>query len=280
VSLNVVVTDRRQQFVSGLTPDDFSVFEDGVKQPVAYVEASDVPLDLVILLDTSASMADRLPVVQQAARGLLATLRPADRVMVVDVKSTTRILYPLGHDTTEAAAAIRSTKAGGDTGLFNSLYGTLKDLDRERRSRRDDVRRQAIVMLSDGADTSSLVSFDDVLELAKQTAIAVYTITLSGPSAPSGSGTKRFLEPSDYGMKQLAEDTGARAFFPDDPRELKDVYRVIGTELAHQYAIAYAPINPRSDGLFRRVLVRIADRPDVRARTRSGYTSPRAPRSE
>lgn len=284
VALSVVVTDNRQAFVNGLDSGDFSVFEDGVRQEVTYFSAGDAPLDLVMLLDTSASMSASMPVVRQAAKGLLATLHPGDRAMVVDVKSTSRVLYPLGPDVAAAAAAVQITKADGNTGLFNALYTTLKDLDRERQSRRDQVRRQAIVVVSDGADTSSLVSFDDVMDLAKESGIAVYTITISSPPVP-GPGARSaasVFDPSRYGMKSLSQETGARAFFPADVRELKAVYGTIATELASQYAIAYVPTNQRADGAFRRVLVSVTARPDARARTRSGYTprASRTPRSE
>jgi VWFA-related protein len=276
VALTVVVTDARQHFVGGLSAGDFAIFENGVRQDVTHFSAREAPLDLVLLLDTSASMTERLPAVRQAARGLLLTLRRGDRSMVVDVKNTARILSPLGPDIGEAIAAVERTKAGGHTALFNSLYTALKDLDRERRVKRDEVRRQAIVVLSDGVDTSSLVEFDDVMDLAKQSGILIYTITVKPAPAGGASGSAaRTIDPADYGMKSLAQETGARAFFPVDTGGLKDAYKAIGADLANQYSLAYVPTSQATDGIFRRVLVSISTRGDVRARTRSGYL-PRA----
>jgi len=277
VALNVVVTDPKQKFVNGLLLDDFSVFEDGVLQDVAFFAASNVPLDLAILIDTSASMADKMPVVRQAATGFLDTLRQGDRVMVVDIKDVTRILQPLGSDVAGANTAIQEARASGGTSLYNALYMTLKELAKGRGAGRE-VRRQAIVVLSDGIDTSSVVSFDDVMDVAKQSGIATYTITLRSPAtaAFASSIASRVFDEAEFAMKSLAQETGARSFFPTDIHQLKEVYGSIATELANQYAIAYTPKNVKTDGIFRRIMVRVADRPDVRTRTRSGYTPPRS----
>ena len=109
VALNVVVTDGDQKYVAGLNPADFSVYEDGVQQDVSFFGASEVPLDLAILLDTSASMTGKMQLVQQAAVGFLSTLRPGDRTIVVDIKDATKIMFPLGDDLEAAKNAILST---------------------------------------------------------------------------------------------------------------------------------------------------------------------------
>jgi Ca-activated chloride channel homolog len=276
VALNVVVTDGQQKFVTGLRPENFAVFEDGIQQDVSYFAATAVPLDLALLLDTSASMTDKIATVQQAASGFASTLRPEDRAMVVDIKDATRILQPLTSQLPAVLTAIRTTTPRGGTGLYNGLYLTLKELVKERRGN-EDVRRQAIVVFSDGDDTASLVSFDDVMDVAKQAGIAIYTITLRSRFAvlQAGSNSRRYFSQSEYSMKALAQETGARAFFPLEITELAGVYGSIGEELASQYALGYTPKNARRDGAFRRVVVRIADRPGVQVRTRTGYTAPR-----
>ena len=276
VALNVVVSDGQQKFVTGLKADNFSVFEDGIQQDVSFFAASAMPLDLALLLDTSASMTDKISTVQQAASGFASTLRADDRAMVVDIKDATRILQPLTGEVPAVLSAIKSTTPRGGTGLYNGLYLTLKELVKERRAN-EDVRRQAIVVFSDGDDTASLVSFDDVMEVAKQSGIAIYTITLRSKFAvqqASASG-RRYFSQSEYSMKALAQETGARAFFPMEITELVGVYGSIGEELASQYAIGYTPKNPRHDGTFRRVVVRIPGRPGVQVRTRTGYAAPR-----
>jgi len=277
VALNVVVTDAGAKFVTGLEPKDFAVFEDGVQQEVTFFAATAVPLDMAILLDTSASMNDKMQEVQQAATGFAATLREGDRAMVVDIKDATRILQPLSADIDGAKAAIASTKAKGGTALYNGVYTTLKELIKQRRAS-DDVRRQAIVVLSDGDDTASLVTFDDVMAQAKESGIAIYTITLRSPSVLQPTATRHYFSESEFSMKALAQETGARAFFPAAITDLAGVYSSIAAELASQYAIGYVPKNPLRDGRFRKLTVRVTDHPGAAPRTRSGYVAPRPDR--
>jgi len=277
VALNVVVTDRKRHFVTGLQPQDFAVYEDGVKQDVSFFAATAVPLDLAILLDTSASMTDKLRTVQQAATSFAATLRHGDRAMVVDIKDATRILQPLTADVSAVDAAIAHTEAKGGTALYNGLYLTLKELTKQRRLDAD-VRRQAIVVLSDGEDTASLVAFDDVMAQAKEANIAVYTIMLKSAYRPPPVSAReaRFYSESDFAMKSLAQETGAQSFFPTDIGGLSGVYASIAQELASQYALGYISKNPVQDGRYRRLVVRIEDHPEASLRTRSGYLAPRA----
>lgn len=280
IALNVVVTDAEQQFVTGLVADDFAVYEDGVRQDVSFFAATAIPLDLAILLDTSASMTDRMDTAQQAAIGFAGTLRAGDRLVVVDIKDATRILHPLEADPGLAPEAILSTVPKGGTALYNGLYLTLKELVRQRRAN-GEVRRQAIAVLSDGDDTASLMGFDDVMEVAKQAGISIYTITLQSKYAirAASRGRGRSFSQSEFSMKAFAHETGARAFFPTDMSELAGVYGSIAEELSNQYAIGYSSKNPKRDGAFRRVVVRVADQPGAHIRTRLGYQSARPERA-
>jgi VWFA-related protein len=279
VALSVVVTDAKANFVSGLTADSFAVYEDGVQQDVSFFAAGKVPLDLALLLDTSASMTGKMATAQQAAIGFASTLRAGDRVTVVDIKDATRILAPLDGDFEAAKEAILTTVPRGGTALYNGLYLTLKEMTKQRQLN-GDVRRQAIVVLSDGEDTASLMSFEDVMAVAKESGISIYTIMLRPQSAigrtPSGA---RYFSQAEFGMKALAQETGARAFFPLGIAELAGVYTLIAEELASQYALGYLSKNPMRDGAYRRVMVRVGDRPGVQTRTRSGYLAARAARA-
>jgi Ca-activated chloride channel homolog len=275
VTLNVVVTDGQERFISGLDADDFLVFEDGVPQDVSFFAATAVPIDLAILLDTSASMSDKLTTVQEAAIGFASSVRPGDRLTIVDVKDTVRVLHPLDEDVEAAKVAIRATTARGGTAVYNSLYMTLREIVRHRRNN-GEVRREAIVLLSDGDDTASLVDFDSVMEVAKQSGVAIYTITLKSEFAvrqAQASGHRYFSE-GEFGMKALAQETGGKAFAPSQISELAGVYGVIAQELASQYALAYTPKNPRGDGAYRRINVRVSH-PGTRTRTRAGYLGAR-----
>jgi Ca-activated chloride channel family protein len=274
VALNVIVTDLRHQFVGGLSSGDFAVFEDGVRQDVSFFAASDLSLDLAILLDTSASMTDKMSIMQRAAMGFANTLRSGDRALIVDIKDATRVLHALGGNKDDIAAAIKSTKASGGTGLFNGLYMTFKELAKARTAAGPDMRRQAIVVLSDGEDTTSLMTFDDVMEVAKQAGIATYTITLRSPELTpfEQSRKSRYFSQAEFSMRQLAQETGGQAYFPLQINELDGVYAAIAKELASQYALGYTPKTPHQDNRYRRIVVQVTDRPEMQIRTRSGYT--------
>ncbi len=276
VALNVTVVDPKKQFVSGLTQGDFSVFEDGVLQEVRFFEARDVPVDLILLIDTSSSMRDKMSVVHEAAVGFLRTMDAGDRGAVVAFNDGVEVLQPLTPDVRALEEAVRSTAAKGSTSLHNALYIALKEFGRAATGA-GDLRRQSIAVLSDGEDTSSLISFDDVLALARKSGVSIYTIGLhSKYSAARGNGgsTSRFFSTSDFALKSLAQETGAQAFFPLQIAELKGIYAAIAQELASQYSIGYSPANNRPDGRYRRIVVRVNDRPELSLRTRSGYTAP------
>jgi Ca-activated chloride channel family protein len=166
-------------------------------------------------------------------------------------------------------------RARGATSLHNALYISLKQFGRGA-VQAGDVRRQAIAVLSDGEDTSSLVSFDDVLGIARKSGVSIYPIALQSKQASArqaASGQRRYFSESEYGMRKLAQETGAQAFFPMQVFELKNVYGSIAQELSNQYSLAYTPTNARADGRFRRIVVRSPTRPELKLRTRSGYTT-------
>ena len=280
VPLSVTVTDSTKQFVKGLTASDFSVFEDGVAQDVKFFEATETPTDLIVLIDTSSSMSDKMDVVHEAATGFLKTMKPGDRGAVVSFADGVDIVQTLTEDRQLLEQGIRRTVARGATSLHNAIYIALKQFGRGAKQD-GDVRRQAIAVLSDGEDTSSLVSFDDVLELARKSGVSIYPIVLQSRYAATkatNTGQRRFYSESEYSMRMLAQETGAQAYFPLQIFELKGIYASIAQELSSQYSLAYSPNNGRADGRFRKILVRVASRPDLKLRTRTGYTAdlPRA----
>jgi Ca-activated chloride channel family protein len=274
VALNVTVVDQQQNYVAGLAESDFAVFEDGVKQDVSFFASSQIPLDLIVLIDASASMLDKMAVAQEAALGFVRTLRQGDRAAIVAFNDGTRVLQPLTANLSELETAIRSTQPSGATALHNAIYVALREFGRAAKQS-GEVRRQAIAVCSDGEDTASLISFDDVLEQARRSGVSIYTISLQSRTsiAQRAVGRHRYFSQSEYSMKTLAQDTGGQAFFPARIQELSGVYGRIAAELGSQYSLAYAPKNIRKDGRFRRVIVQILTRPDARPRTRTGYVS-------
>jgi Ca-activated chloride channel homolog len=271
VSLNVTVVDGASHYITDLQPDDFNVFEDGIKQDVTFFNKTNLPIALSILLDTSASMENKLQTAQDAAVGFARRLRPQDLAEVVDFDSRVIVLQNFTNNAGELEQAIRKTSAGGSTSLYNAVYIALKDLKKIVAKNTDEIRRQAIVLLSDGEDTSSLLPFEEVLDLAKRSETAIYTIGLRAQEGPS-TGTKGFKE-AEFVLRQLAQETGGRAFFPLQVAELSSIYGQISDELSSQYTLGYTSRNPRRDGAWRRIVTRV-NRPSVNARTKQGYFAP------
>ena len=197
------------------------VFEDGVKQDVTFFNRTNLPIALALLIDTSASMdaaADR------AGGG--GRLRPP--AAAAGSGRDHRLRQPGHHSAAvhqrrdELEQAIRQTSAGGSTSMYNAIYIALKDLKKIVATNVEEIRRQAIVVLSDGEDTSSLLPFEEVLDLAKRSETAIYAIGFA-PAMPS-TGSKGFKE-AEFVLRQLAQETGGRAFFPDQVTELAERLR-------------------------------------------------------
>ena len=271
VSLNVIVTDGGAHFVTDLDQGEFNVFEDGVKQDVTFFTKTNLPIALALLLDTSASMETKLQTAQEAAIGFARRLRSQDLAEVIDFDSRVVVLQNFTSNTSDLEAAIRKTSAGGSTSLYNAVYIALKDLKKVVAKNVEEIRRQAIVLLSDGEDTSSLLPFEEVLDLAKRSETAIYAIGLRANEGPT-TGTKGFKE-AEFVLRQLSQETGGRTFFPNQLSDLNGVYGQISDELSSQYTIGYTPRNPRRDGAWRRLVVRLS-RPNLTARTKQGYFAP------
>jgi VWFA-related protein len=149
------------------------------------------------------------------------------------------------------------------------VYIALRELNKIRNQSREDVHRQAIVLLSDGEDTTSLIKFEDVLEQARRSETIVYTIGLQ-PGDPVNIGGFR---EAAYVLRQFAQETGGKAYFVQKAEELPAIYAQIADELSSQYALGFASNNPRRDGAWRRLQIQVA-RPNTIVRTRQGYFAP------
>jgi Ca-activated chloride channel homolog len=268
VSLNVTAVDGQGKFVTDLAEEEFEVYEDGAKQKLTFFSKTQQPISLALLLDTSASMDERMGIAQEAAIGFARQMHKEDQAEVIDFDSQVRVLSPFTNDAAALEKAIRSTTPNGSTSLYNALYIALKELKKVRASSTSEIRRQAIVLLSDGDDTSSLIEFDQVLDLAKRSEVVIYAIGLR-----QGEIARREFKEAEFVLKQLATETGGRAYFPTDARDLAKIYQGIWDELSSQYALAYSSANPKRDGAWRRIQVRLL-RPSITGRTKQGYYGP------
>jgi len=268
VSLAVTAVDNAGHYVTDLDMQDFAVYEDGVKQDITFFSRRQQPIALSLLLDSSASMEGHVTVLQTAATNFVRRLRPVDIAQIIDFDSRVEVRQQFTGDQADLKAAIERVVAGGSTSLYNAVYIALKELGKVKAVTEEDVRRQAIVLFSDGEDTSSLVSFDEVLEQAKRSETAIYTIGLQGSDVQA----KGFRE-AQFVMRTLATETGGRSFFPMRIEDLAGVYAQIADELASQYTLGYTSKTPRRDGAWRRLIVQV-QRSNVAPRTKRGYFAP------
>jgi len=274
VSLNVTVTEvgPGARYVTDLEPSDFEVYEDGARQEVSLFNKTNSPIALALLLDTSASMETKIQTAQEAAIGFSRRLRPQDLAEIIEFNSRASIPQPFTNDVAKLERAIRMMSANGATSMYQALYIAMSEFKKLRRvtpSNPEEIRREAVVLVSDGQDTTSMFTFDDILDIVKRSETAVYAIGLKSASEPQN----RSFNNGDFSLRQFATQTGGRAFFPEKVEDLHGVYGQIADELSSQYTIGYTSKNHRRDGAWRRIVVRVS-RPNVTPRTKQGYFAP------
>jgi Ca-activated chloride channel family protein len=271
IRLSLSVTDGRNRLITGLSETDFAVYEDGIRQDLSFFTSDALPLSVSLLVDCSASMDENLPVAQEAGARFVRTLRPEDLGQVVQFNDRSTVLQDFTPDRSALESAIRSTHASGPTVLYNTLYIALRQL-RDQGSPAA-PRRRAIVLLSDGEDTASLVGDDQVLELARQGDVGVYVIGLRSNRAQDHERIE--FSQATYFLTTLTRDTGGEAYFPSSLSELDTIYGRVAEELRSQYTLGYVSHNERRDGRWRRIVVRGSARDDLHVRHRLGYYAAR-----
>jgi Ca-activated chloride channel family protein len=270
INLNISVTDPRNRYVTDLGARDFAVYEDGIKQELSLFTNENLPISLALMIDSSASMDEKMPAAQTAAIRFIKTLRPEDNAQVVQFNDRATVLQDFTSDQEQLEAAIRRTHAAGPTALHNALYIALKDLTRLKK--RDEMRRLAVVLLTDGEDTASLITDEQVIDLAKKTEINIYAISLR-PNRPQDRERMSFSQAAHL-LTVLTRETGGQVHFPNSLSELDSVYDRIAEELRTQYSLGYVSNNSRRDGKWRRIVVRVPDRESLQVRHKLGYYAP------
>jgi VWFA-related protein len=265
VNLNVSVSDGRDRHVTGLAVGDFKIFEDGVPQEISVFTQERLPISLAVLVDSSLSMQPNLPAVKTAAMRLVKALRSEDRAEIIQFNHKFSVLQDFTNDPLLLETALRGIRAEGATGVYNALYLTLKD---PRFRRTDELTRQAVVVLSDGEDTSSLVSDEQVLQLAKKGNVTVFSISLRQPR-PSMLDSDA-PDRATFFLTSLARDTGGRSYFPSGLSQIDGVYDKIADELRTQYALGYVSSNPNRDGKWRKISIATAQG-NLMLRHKQGY---------
>jgi Ca-activated chloride channel family protein len=224
-----------------------------------------------VMIDTSASMDEKLPNAQEAAVRFAKTLRTQDMARVMQFNDRAQTMQDFTNDHKSLEDAIRRTQASGPTALYNALYVALKELAAQKKA--GELRRRAVVLLSDGEDTASLVTDEQVLELARKTEIAIYSISLRPTRVPERN--RQNFSQAAHVLTALARETGGQVYFPNSLSELDQVYGRIAEELRTQYSLGYVSSNKRRDGKWRRIVVRTV-RDELQVRHKIGYYAPRS----
>jgi len=238
-----------------LKKEDLVLEEDGVRQKLIDFYIEKRPMTLAMILDSSGSMQPAMDKVHVAAGRFVDNLGGDDRALVIDFDEKVYLLQDLTSDKDLLRKAITSTNALGGTALYDALYASFRRL-------RGIEGRKAIILLTDGDDTSSKFSFKRILDEAKVSDMIIY---------PVGMGTTFLDVDLRRILKTLSEETGGRAYFPSKVEELQDVYQEIADELKSQYYITYEPTNTVWDGRWRKIRLDGAPGRDLDIRTRSGY---------
>src|SRR5215475_8819909 len=266
VQLDVKVTDQSGQPVSGLTKNDFAVYEDKVSQSIESVSSEEAPVSLGLAIDSSGSMRPKLYTVSDAARGLIRQMRPGDETFLVLFNTDAELIQEFTSDRRELEEALRRIYAGGGTALLDAIIAVA---DHAREKGR--LRRKALVVITDGLEKNSSSKEKAVIEAMKVDEVQLYLVGL----LEEGEGGWPFGKSQGAKGKDLlihlAEDSGGRAFFPTDVKETPAIAAQIAKDLRAQYVISYYPNNDRRDGSFHSVRVVVNNNHKLIARTRQGY---------
>ncbi len=264
VVMNAAVTDAAGKAVSGLTQKQFHIFEDGVEQEIRSFESEEAPFAAIILLDTSGSMEERVSLGRSAALEFLAGMRTTDLSAVCSFDSKVTIVQDFSNARDIISEHLFDLRAGGTTVLNDAVYKAAEML-----SKRPEKRR-AIIILSDGADTSSGRSADKALKTALSVNATIYAVDMSAPDLSPQEKMK-----NRGALSEFAEKTGGKYISTPGGAAMRDAFRRIVEELGVQYTLSYAPANTKQDGKWRALELRIS-RPNLTIRTRRGYNAPKA----
>jgi Ca-activated chloride channel family protein len=252
VEVYATVTDAKGEPVTGLTRDDFEVYENNQIQDVSTFAAGEFPLTVALGIDRSWSMAgDRLKLAKQASQSFLRALKPDDRSMVVAINNDAEVVAPLTMDRFNQGRAIEALDPWSTTALHDAIIATLDRLAPE-------PGRQALVIFSDGTDRYSKANAAQVVERARRSNALIYLIAFGRERPPL--------------LAELAVVTGGRSFLLRDVRDLDKTLAEVAKELRYQYLLGYTPSDPidKDTAEWRSIRV-VLKKPGGRVRARDGY---------
>ena len=271
VTVGVTVRDRKGRHLAGLTAEDFVVIEDGTPQIISYFSPGDSgpsapEMHVGLLFDTSGSMHDDIGLSRSAAVRFLNTLSYAKDMTLVDFDTEVRVAKYGQADFPRMVERIRNRKPDGFTAMYDALGVYLDGAS-------EDEGRTVLVLYTDGGDTRSTIGFGDVMTLLRASDVTLYAVGFLEHQSASVRAEQRAR------LQQMAEATGGEAFFPSSMKDVDAAYDKVVAQVRAQYSLGYASSNPRQDGRWRKVEIRL--RPpggkDARVQARKGYFAPLKP---
>jgi Ca-activated chloride channel family protein len=270
VNLGVAVLDKAGLAVGDLRLEDFEVSEDGRRQEIRYFVRGDQvesterpPLHVGLVFDTSGSMAADIDLARSAAIKFLNRLPRAEDMTIVDFDTEVRIATYGQSDFGRLVSRLRGRKPDGWTALFDAVGVYLGGA-------MDQQGQKVLIIYTDGGDTRSAMTYADLISTLKASDVTVYTIGFL-ENQSHASRTEQRLH-----LQQMADVTGGQAYFPQSIKEMEKIYDRVVTELESRYLLGYVSTDPRTDGTWRPVEVRLkrTDLKGVKVRVRKGYYAP------
>ncbi len=288
VLLDVSVVDQNATPIFSLSQEEFTVFEDRVKQEIDKVSREEVPLSFGVVIDTSGSMRSKLQTATDAGLSLIKQMRKDDEAFIAEFKEASELVLDFTKDQRELEEALSELYTSGGTSLLDAIIATA-DYAHEKGKQ----RRKALIIITDGLDKNSSVKEKEVMEAIKEDEVQVYLVGFINEDEPAGVFGRSPAKRARELLTRLAEDSGGRAFFPKEISEMPGIATQIAKDMRTQWVVSYYPSNVAKDGKFRTVKVQVTpkDGRKLIARTRQGYyakgdkdqdvTGPRrAPRSQ
>lgn len=276
VSFPVTVTDGYGRFVASLRRENFQLFEDGVSQGISLFHNEIVPVSVGIVIDTSGSMVDKIRQAADALEHFVNTIQPDDDVFLMRFAGTVELELDFTGNRELFSQAAHRLQARGATRLYNALAEAIEKVEHGRH------RKRAILLITDGNDTSSQMRFDDVLDMARQSEVLIYSMGI-GHDERGSFGHGRWRQHEDRVdmrvLEAIADASGGRAFHLEAAHRgavdmIDQAAQQVSAELRRQYTIGYYPSNTARDGSYRRIELR-TNTPGVQVRHRRGYYSAR-----
>jgi Ca-activated chloride channel homolog len=265
VTLTLTVTDLYGRYVSGLTKNNFTIFDNNKEQEVTFFSDSDAPVSVGILFDVSGSMSgDKINKARTALERFINSSHPSDEYFLIAFNSRAQLLMDRTRDGEAVIRKLTLVQPSKNTALYDAVYLGIERVTRGAH------QKKALLVISDGQDNASRYNFNEVRRLMKESDVVTYGVGIldRGDSSSSlGMQGQAFLD-------ELASVTGGKSFYPNTDIEMDEIFERIALELRHQYSVGYTPTDFEPDGKWRKVRVRVKPPrglPRLTVRSREGY---------